>query len=131
MTAGNRVRRKVRHLRERNADPHRLHADVREHRDAYTVIFDAPGVDHEDVRVRYVDGRVWTRIERLRDAYEGFDLVAGGRPLALDGEVELPDDAIVTPEASEAMLRADGTLHIRLPKQEATTDAHPPRKLAE
>lgn len=121
-SAGERVRRKLEQIRERNLAPQELSADVLERSEAYTVIFDAPGVAHEDLQVRFVDGRVMIRGERFRDAYEGFELVASGRSLSFQGEVPLPEDAIVTPESGAATLRSDGTLAIEIPKDDGTLD---------
>lgn len=118
-SARKRLRRKLDHIRQRRLDPQSLDADVREKPDAYTVVFDAPGVVHEDIQVRYVDGQVMTRIERFRDSYEGFELTVSERTLSFGGEVALPDDANVSPESGDATLRANGTLRVSVPKEQA------------
>lgn len=98
-----------------------LPADLLESDDAYLVVFDAPGATVSDIQVRYVDGSVRVRIDRFRDFHEGFEMRFPGRGLALDGRVDLPGDAVVDPDAAEATLRANGTLEIRVPKDD--TDA--------
>lgn len=118
-------------MRERRVAPASLEADVLEDGDGYTVIFDAPGVGREQVQVRYTGGTVEARIERARKAYEGFDLVVAGRNIAFDGRAELPADAVVTPEASEAVIRENGTLEIRLQKHATEEDETPTAQVAD
>jgi HSP20 family molecular chaperone IbpA len=48
-----------------------------------------------------------------------------GRGLSLDGEAELPADAVVDAEAATATLAESGTLKVRVPKREATSDDSP------
>ena len=95
-----------------------LSADVLEADDSYLVVFDAPGVAHSDVQVRYVDGEVLVRIDRFRDFREGFEMVFPGRGMSLDGRMALPDGAVVEPEAAEAHLRPNGTLEVWVPKED-------------
>ena len=97
-----------------------LAADVLESDDAYLVVFDAPGVEMEDVQVRF---------DRFRDPTEAFEMVFPGRGLTLEGHAELPTGD-VNPEAAEATLTAVGTLHVEVPKvthggeDEHTGDGH-------
>jgi HSP20 family molecular chaperone IbpA len=93
-----------------------LPTDLLESDDAYLVVFDAPGTARSDVQVRFVDGRVQVRIDRFREFYEGFEMRFPGRGLALDGEVDLPDDADVDAGAANATLSDNGTLKVRIPK---------------
>lgn len=93
-----------------------LRADILESRDAWLVIFDAPGVHASDVQVRYDDGAVEVRIDRFREFREDVEMVFPGRGLSMDGRVELPEDAHVDPDGATAELRSDGTLHVTLPK---------------
>ena len=95
-----------------------LSADVLEADDSYLVVFDAPGVGHSDVQVRYVKGEVLVRIDRFRDFREGFEMVFPGRGMSLDGRTTLPDSAVVDPEAAEAHLRPNGTLEVWVPKED-------------
>jgi len=98
-----------------------LPVDLLESDDAYLAVFDAPGATSSDVQVRYVDDRVLIRVDRFREFYEGYEMRYPGRGVALDGEVTLPEDAVVDAEAASATLTHNGTLQIRLPKQEQNT----------
>jgi HSP20 family molecular chaperone IbpA len=100
-----------------------LPADLLESDDAYLVVFDAPGATASDIQVRYVDDRVEIRIDRFRDFHDGFDMRFPGRGLALDGSLTLPEDAHVDADAASATLKADGTLHVTVPKVAEETDA--------
>jgi HSP20 family molecular chaperone IbpA len=99
-----------------------LPADLLESDDAYLVVFDAPGASASDVQVRYVDDRVEVRIDRFREFYDGFDMLFPGRGLSLDGSLTLPADAVVDADAATATLKADGTLHVTVPKVEAADE---------
>lgn len=95
-----------------------LPVDLLEGDDAYLAIFDVPGTTASDVQVRYVDGRVLVRLDRFRSFHEGFSMRFPGRGLSLDGEIALPEDAVVTAEHASATLTDRGTLEVRLPKVE-------------
>ena len=95
-----------------------LEPDLLESDDEYLVVFDAPGAVSTDVQVRYVEGSVRVRVDRFRDYYEGFEMRFPGRGLSLDGRVDLPDDAVVDPDAADATLTDHGTLEVVLPKRE-------------
>lgn len=95
-----------------------LPVDILEDDDSYLVVFDAPGVETDDVQVRYLDGNVRIQVDRFREFHEGFEMRFPGRGLALGGEAELPDDAIVDPDAATARLTEIGTLNIEIPKEE-------------
>lgn len=99
-----------------------LEADLLESDDEYLVVFDAPGAVSTDVQVRYVEGAVRVRLDRFRDYHEGFEMRFPGRGLSLDGRVDMPDDAVVDPDAASATLTDDGTLEIVLPKREDAPD---------
>ncbi|MDZ7746327.1 MAG: Hsp20 family protein [Halobacteriales archaeon] len=99
-----------------------LVADVLESDDAYLVVFDAPGVEMDDVQVRFEDGAVEVRLDRFRDANEEFEMVFPGRGLTLEGHAQLPERD-VNPEAAEATLTAAGTLHVEIPKLESDESA--------
>jgi HSP20 family molecular chaperone IbpA len=101
-----------------------LPVDVLESDDAYLAVFDAPGAAGSDVQVRYTDGAVLVRIDRFRDFHEGFEMLFPGRGLSLDGEADLPADAVVNAEEATATLTEHGTLRVRVPKRvEATEDS--------
>ena len=101
-----------------------LPVDILENDDSYLVVFDAPGIDTEDIQVRYLEGNVKIQIDRFREFYEGFEMCFPGRGMALGGEVDLPDDALVDPDAATARLTDVGTLNIEIPKDE-TRDEEP------
>jgi hypothetical protein len=65
---------------------------------------------------------VQVRIDRFRDFFEGFDMRFPGRGLSLDGSAELPADAAVDAESASATLKANGTLHVTIPKTSAGRD---------
>jgi HSP20 family protein len=99
-----------------------LPVDLLESDDAYLGVFDTPGATARDVQVQYRDGAVEVRVDRFRGFHEGFEMRYPGRGLALDGRVELPDDASVDPDAASATLRDNGTLEVRVPKVAADED---------
>jgi HSP20 family molecular chaperone IbpA len=99
-----------------------LPVDLLESDEAYLVVFDAPGATGSDVQVRYVDGAVHVRIDRFRDFYEGFEMLFPGRGLSLDGQADLPADAMVDAESASATLTEHGTLRVRVPKKGEQTD---------
>lgn len=95
-----------------------LPVDLLESDEAYLAVFDAPGATTSDVQVRYADGRVLVRVDRFREFHDEFTMRFPGRGLSLDGEVELPEDAVVTAEHASATLTDRGTLEVELPKVE-------------
>ena len=99
-----------------------LPVDVLENDDAYLVVFDAPGAENEDIQVRYVHGTVKLRIDRFREFREGHEMRFPGRGMALDGDVDLPEDALVDPDTGTAWLTDHGTLTVEIPKETAVTD---------
>lgn len=125
------VRDTLERIRARQMEPRDLSPDVYETPEAYVVVFDAPGVDHADVQVRYVNGEVMARVERFRDDHDGFELIESERAVSMDGQIALPDDAIVSPEVSEATLRSDGTLQIRLPKTDDRAEPEQPATVSQ
>ena len=118
VTVGRAVAERAGRIWSRFHEASPLSADVLESEDTYLVVFDAPGVAHSDVQVRYVDGEVLVRIDRFRDFREGFEMVFPGRGMSLDGRIGLPDGAVVEPEAAEAHLRPNGTLEVWVPKED-------------
>jgi HSP20 family molecular chaperone IbpA len=118
-SAGEAVLERVGRTASRLWEARPLDADLLEHEDAYLAVFDAPGVEASNVRVRFEAGDVVVRLDRFREHHEGFDMRYPGRGLSLDGRVPLPDDAAVDPEAASATLRSNGTLEVRIPKLES------------
>ena len=119
---GNAVLQQVGRASSRVQESRPLAADVLESDDAYLVIFDAPGATGSDVQVRYSNGNVLVRIDRFREFRDGFEMIFPGRGLTLDGEVALPDDALVDATAATATLKDSGTLRIEVPKERATRE---------
>lgn len=93
-----------------------LGADVLESDDAYLVVFDAPGVEMDDVQVRFEEGSVRVRLDRFREVNEGYEMVFPGRGLTLEGTAALPEGAAVDPTKAEATLTDTGALHVEVPK---------------
>ncbi|MFP9191640.1 Hsp20/alpha crystallin family protein [Natronosalvus vescus] len=121
-TVGDAVYRQVgrasSHVQEHRSIP----VDVLENETSYLVVFDAPGTEPADLQVRYLEGRVKIRIDRFRSYHDGFDMRFPGRGMALDGEAELPDDALVNPDDGTATLTDVGTLEISIPKADSDDD---------
>ncbi|MFC7177175.1 Hsp20/alpha crystallin family protein [Halosegnis marinus] len=99
-----------------------LAADVLEGDGAYLVVFDAPGVEMEDVQVRFEDGAVHVRLDRFRDVHDGYEMVFPGRGLTLEGRADLPAGAAVEPTRAEATLTENGALRVEVPKVVAESD---------
>jgi HSP20 family protein len=93
-----------------------LASDLLESDEAYLVVFDAPGVEAGDVRVRYEDGAVRVRLDRYRLGDSEYEMRFPGRGQTLTGRRSLPGDATVDPDTATATLRENGTLEIRVPK---------------
>jgi len=108
-----RVGRGVARVQERSPLPY----DLLESDDAYLVVFDAPGVRHKDVQVRFADRELRVTIDRFRTFHEGFEMRFPGRGLSLDGAAPLPEGVAVDPENASATVTEAGTLQVRVPKR--------------
>ena len=128
-TLGNALYRGVGRAKGQVQEQRSLPVDVLENDDAYLVVFDAPGAEQDDVQVRYVNGTVRVRIDRFREYHEGFDMRFPGRGMALDGEAELPEDALVDPDTGMARLTEYGTLNIEIPKETTVDDTAEPERI--
>lgn len=115
---GDRVTDTVGHLASRFHEETPLRPDLLESQDEFLVIFDAPGATVSDVQVWYEDGGIEVRVDRFRSYHEGYEMRFPGRGLALEGRATLPDDVLVDLERTTASLKPDGTLHVRVPKEE-------------
>lgn len=102
-----------------------LPADILENDTSYLVVFDAPGAEAEELQVRYLEGTVDVHIDRFRRFHDGFRMRFPGRSMSLSGEAELPDDAIVEPDAGTARLTEVGTLNVEIPKDGTAADEYP------
>ncbi|MFC4544210.1 Hsp20/alpha crystallin family protein [Halosolutus amylolyticus] len=118
-SVGNAIYRQIGRANAHLQNQRSLPVDVLENETTYLVVFDAPGAEPDDVQVRYLSGTVRTRIDRFRQFHEGYEMRFPGRGTALDGEAELPDDAVVDPDAGTARLSETGTLSIEIPKRSA------------
>jgi HSP20 family protein len=93
-----------------------LPVDILEDETSYLVVFDAPGAEPDDVQVRYLEGTVKIRIDRYREFHDGYEMTFPGRGMELQGEADLPGDAVVEPDAGTATLTESGALRIEIPK---------------
>lgn len=101
-----------------------LPVDLLEDETSYLVVFDAPGAEPDDIQVRYLEGTVKIQIDRFRQFHDGYEMRFPGRGMELEGEAELPGDAIVEPDAGTARLTESGALRIEIPKASAIEDDH-------
>lgn len=115
---GDRLLRRLGRASAQTQERRDLAVDLLETDEEYLAVFDAPGAEPRDVQVRYADGRVFVRVERVREFQEGFTMRFPGRGLSLEGSVELPPDAVVNAGAAEATLTDAGTLEVRLPSHD-------------
>lgn len=99
-----------------------LSVDVLENETSYLVVFDAPGAGPDDIQVRYLEGTVTVQIDRFRQFHDGYEMRFPGRGMELEGEAELPGDALVEPDAGTATLSESGALRIEIPKRSALDD---------
>jgi HSP20 family molecular chaperone IbpA len=109
-----RVGRGVSKVQERRP----LAYDLLESEDAYLVVFDAPGTTNSDIQVQFREDAVEVKVDRFREFHEEFEMRFPGRGLSLDGTAELPEGASVDPTDAEATLAENGTLRVRIPKDE-------------
>jgi len=121
-TIGNTVVESVGRAVGRSQERRPLPADLLESEDDFLAVFDAPGVERDDVQVRFEEGRVHVRMDRFREFHEGFEMRFPGRGLSLEGSVSLPDGAAVDPAGASAVLKRNGSLHVRIPKREHAGD---------
>lgn len=103
-----------------------LAVDLLESDESFLAVFDAPGVQSEDVDVRFDDAEVRVEIYRSRDISESVELLMRGRGLRRSGSVILPS-ASVDPDAATATLTPSGTLRVRIPKTEPGPSDEPIR----
>ncbi|WP_246998976.1 Hsp20/alpha crystallin family protein [Halosolutus gelatinilyticus] len=121
-SVGNAIYRQIGRANGHLQNQRTLPVDILENETSYLVVFDAPGAEPEDVQVRYLDGSVRIRIDRFRQFYESFEMRFPGRGMGLDGEAELPADAVVDPDAGTAKLTEVGTLNVEIPKAASIDD---------
>ncbi len=119
-SVGNAIYRQIGRANSHLQTQRSLPVDVLENDHSYLVVFDAPGAEPDDVQVRYLEGTVRIQIDRFRQFHEGYEMRFPGRGMELDGEAELPNDAVVAPDAGTARLSESGTLDIEIPKRSAT-----------
>lgn len=112
-------------LADRVQQPRSLPVDLLEGEAEYLAVMDAPGVEHSDVQVRFVDDELLVRVDRFRSHYEGLEMLDPGRGMTLEGRVRLPPDAGIEPREAEAHLTDRGTLEVHLPKRAVRRGADP------
>lgn len=115
-TVGNRVVGTLGRALGRTQERRPLPVDLLESDDEFLAIFDAPGAMSSDIQVKFEDGAILVKLDRFRDFRDGFEMLFPGRGLALNGRVELPENAAVDPSAATATLKENGTLHVAVPK---------------
>ena len=95
--------------------PDAVFADLLESEDGYVLVVDLPGATAETTEVTVEDGRIDIEGRREKGVPEGFEYVREDRPLFLDAELPLPNDA----DGAGADAEIDrGVLEISLPKRE-------------
>lgn len=93
-----------------------LPVDLLESDEAYLAVFDAAGASAADVQVRFEHNVLRVQVDRFREFYDEFEMRLPGRGMALDGRVDLPEDAEVDPRRATATVTSNGTLQVELPK---------------
>ena len=95
--------------------PDAVFADLLESDDGYVLVVDLPGATAETTEVLVEDGRIEIEGRREKAVPDGFEYVREDRPLFLDAELPLPNDA----DGARADAEIDrGVLEISLPKRE-------------
>ncbi|QWC18778.1 Hsp20/alpha crystallin family protein [Halorubrum sp. 2020YC2] len=95
--------------------PDAVFADLLESDEGYVLVVDLPGATAETTEVLVEDGRIEIEGRREKAVPEGFEYVREDRPLFLDAELPLPNDA----DGGGADAEIDrGVLEISLPKRD-------------
>jgi HSP20 family molecular chaperone IbpA len=95
--------------------PDAVFADLLESEDGYVLVVDLPGATAETTEVLVEDGRIEIEGRREKAVPDGFEYVREDRPLFLDAELPLPNDA----DGAGADAEIDrGVLEISVPKRE-------------
>ncbi|SFR30588.1 MULTISPECIES: Hsp20/alpha crystallin family protein [Halorubrum] len=94
--------------------PDAVFADLLESDDGYVLVVDLPGATPETTEVLVEDGRIDIEGRREKAVPDGFEYVREDRPLFLDAELPIPNDA----DGAGADAEIDrGVLEISLPKR--------------
>ncbi|USZ73032.1 Hsp20/alpha crystallin family protein [Natronosalvus halobius] len=91
--------------------------DLLESDDSYLLVLDVPGVAAETIDVVVEDGRIRIEARRQKDLPGEYHYLEENRPLFLDVDLPLPDDA--TESNAEASVDR-GVLELTLPKREGS-----------
>ncbi|MDB9233733.1 Hsp20/alpha crystallin family protein [Halorubrum ezzemoulense] len=95
--------------------PDAVFADLLESDHGYVLVVDLPGATAATTEVLVEDGRIDIEGRREKAVPDGFEYVREDRPLFLDAELPLPNDA----DGAGADAEIDrGVLEISLPKRE-------------
>ncbi|NKE35842.1 Hsp20/alpha crystallin family protein [Natronococcus sp. JC468] len=93
--------------------------DLLESDDAYLIVLDVPGATAESVEVTVADGTIAVEAHREKLADGEYRYLEENRPLLIDLELPLPDDA-----ASEAAVTVErGVLELTVPKRSESGEA--------
>lgn len=88
--------------------------DLLESEDAYLLVLDVPGVAAESLDIAIEDGRIAIDAKREKEPTGDYRYLEENRPLFLDVELPLPDDA--SDAGAEASVNR-GVLELTLPKR--------------
>lgn len=111
-------------LRDAVSDlPDPVFADVYESEEAYLLVIDLPGVSSETLDVRVERTRLHIEARREKNPPMAFRYRREDRSPFLDVDLPLPLDA--TESGAEGTIER-GTLTLRLPKREATSETQIP-----
>jgi len=92
--------------------------DLLESEDAYLIVLDLPGVSADSLDIEIDDGQLSIDAAREKEPIDDYQYLEENRPLFLDVEVPLPEDAVGA-EWEVAVER--GVLELTLPKRPNTT----------
>lgn len=103
--------------------PDPVFADVYESEEAYLLVIDLPGASSETLDVRVEGTRLHIEARREKSLPMAFRYLQEDRSPFLDADLPLPMDA--TESGAEGTIER-GTLTLRLPKREATSETRIP-----
>ncbi|GAB3019402.1 Hsp20/alpha crystallin family protein [Natronobiforma cellulositropha] len=93
--------------------------DLLESDEAYLLVLDVPGVSPDSLELTVENGRISIEARREKDLSGEYRYVAENRPLFVEADLPLPDDA--DDEEADATV-THGVLELRLPKRDSATE---------
>jgi HSP20 family protein len=93
--------------------------DLLESEDAYLLVLDLPGATADSTDVTVADGRIVVDARREKTAEDEYRYLEENRPLLVDVDLPLPDDA--AEDAAEASVER-GVLELTLPKRSGRSE---------